>query len=74
MLRDAEVVQNLDNPSEWIVEAQTEDGGYRRAIFIDADAESRARDYAEIIRSQYQLHQRRFGAANGCDQCASHHQ
>ena len=73
MLSDAEVVQNPDNPTEWIVEAQTEDGGIRRAIFIDADAELRARDYAEIIRSQYQLRQRRFEAGNGEGQYANPH-
>ena len=64
MLSDAEVVQRPDNPSEWIVEAQTEDGGIRRAIFIDADAELRAHDYAAIIRSQYQLHLRRSETGN----------
>ena len=59
MLLEAEVVRSSTNPDEWIVEAQTDDGGIRRAIFIDADARQRAEDYAEIIRSQYQLHQRR---------------
>ncbi|MCI4645761.1 MAG: hypothetical protein MRY64_13355 [Hyphomonadaceae bacterium] len=73
MLQDAEVVRNPDNPEEWIVEAQTEDGGVRRAIFIDADAELRARDYAEIIRSQHQLRQRRFEAVNAEGQYASPH-
>lgn len=68
MLSDAEVVSNPDNPNEWIVEAQTEDGGIRRAIFIDADAELRARDYAEIIRSQHQLYRRRFAAGNDLTQ------
>lgn len=55
MLGDAEVVQSRERPGEWIVEAQTDDGGMRRAIFIDQDAEARARSYAEILRSQHQL-------------------
>lgn len=70
MLAYAEVVRNPDNPKEWIVEAQTEDGGIRRAIFIDADAELRARDYAEIIQSQYRLYQRRSAAESGLSQYA----
>lgn len=65
MLDHIEVVENPNSPGEWIVEAQTEDGGIRRAIFIDADAKSRATDYAEIMRSQRLLHQRRFAVVNG---------
>ena len=63
-LHDPEVVENPENPGEWIVEALTDDGGIRRAIFIDADAKPRAFAYAEIIRSQGLLHRRRFEAVS----------
>ena len=64
MFDQIEVVENPNAKGEWVVEAMTEDGGILRAIFIDADAESRARDYAEIMRSQRLLHQRRFAAVS----------
>jgi hypothetical protein len=65
VLNYIEVIEDPNEPGTWIVEAQTEDGGIRRAFFVDADAESRAIAYAEIMRSQRQLHQRRFAAVNG---------
>ncbi|PHR83081.1 hypothetical protein [Henriciella sp.] len=58
-LQDVEVVQSKDVSGDWIVEAQTDDGGIRRATFTDADAELRANQYAEIIRSQGILLRRR---------------
>lgn len=54
---EVEVVQGIKN--DWIVEAQTSDGGVRRTVFIDPDSEERAQQYAEILRSQHQLESRR---------------
>ena len=58
MLEHVEVVQSNEHPGEWIVEGQTSDGGIRRAIFIDADAQSRAEAYAEFIEFLRQQNQR----------------
>lgn len=62
MLDQIEVVESREAPGEWIVEAQTEDGGIQRAIFIDADAKSRAEEYAAFIQFLRQHHQRRSAA------------
>lgn len=50
MLAEVEVVENPTTPGEWVVEGQTEDGGIRRAIFIDANAQSRAQQYASYLK------------------------
>lgn len=49
MLEQIEIAENPKNQGEWFVEAQTEDGGIRRALFIDADAKARAEDYARFL-------------------------
>ncbi len=59
-LSDIEVVPSVDVVGDWVVEAQTGDGGVRRVIFTDADAQERATQYAEILRSQGLLVKRRY--------------
>lgn len=71
MIVSAEVVQSLEDSNEWIVEALTEEGGIQRTIFIDSSARERAENYAAIMMSQYQLHQRRFEVGSAEGQCAN---
>ena len=68
-------IEVIEDPSEkgaWIVEANLEDGGIRRALFLDADARSRALDYAAKIQPLRRSDQRRFEGVNVDGQCASH--
>lgn len=62
MLDHIEIVENPNAKGEWIVEGQTEDGGIRRAVFIDADAKSRAENYADFMKFLHQQN-RRMSAA-----------
>lgn len=46
MIKTVEVVRDAQNPNEWRVEAEHEDGDFDVAIFCGREAESMAKQHA----------------------------